>query len=65
MEEILVPTHSHWWTRLTPCIWNILFILALKYLLISLHVSYTLKLQNHKVDKLMIEDTGFICDNKP
>ena len=52
-------------TKLTPHIWNMLCIFALKYFLSILHVSNILILQNFMVDKLMIEDTDSVCEIQP
>ena len=49
-------------TKLTPRIWNMLCIFALKYLLSILHVRNTLILQNFMIDKLMIDDTDSVCE---
>ena len=58
MEEILVATHSHWLDNAkTLCMAYMLFNLVLKYLLLIFHVSNIFKVQNHKVDKLIIEDS--------
>ena len=59
IEEILVPIHSDWWiggTMLTPLIWNMLFVLALKYTLLILYKQ----LQIYKAVKTPIYDTDSV-----
>ena len=52
-------------TNLTPCVWNMLLISALKGLLLILHVSNPRIVQNHMLEKLMIEVTDSVCEILP
>ena len=56
MEEILVPTHSNWCDNAnTLFFWNMLIILVLKKMSAYFRVSNISQVQNHRVDKLLIE----------
>ena len=66
MREVRISFMRRFQDRRSPVIEGILVLMHSprweKTLLLILHVSNFLKLQNHKVDKLMIEVNGFVCE---
>ena len=62
MEEIFVSLRSNWLDKVnTPHMEYVIYSMF-KLFFAILHVTHISKVQNHRVDKLMIEDADSICE---